>query len=46
MTYEVNMDLWVILDSWVKPYSIIVLAIKNMMKKSSFNITVVLSESV
>ena len=40
-----HMDSWVTLDSWVKPYLIIVLAIQNMMKESSFNITVGSSES-
>ena len=38
------MDSWVTLDSWVKPYSIIVLASENMMKGSSFNVTVGSSE--
>ena len=35
---------WVTLDSWVKPYSIRVLAIKNMMKESSLHITAGSSE--
>ena len=30
------MDSWVTLDSWVIPYSIIVLGIQNMMKEMSF----------
>ena len=34
------MDLWVTLDSWVIPYSIIVLAIQNIMKEMSFYNTV------
>ena len=39
------MDSWLTLDLWVNPYSIIVLAIQNMMKAMSFNITVGSSEN-
>ena len=39
------MDSWVTLDSWVIPYSIIVLVIQNMMKAISFCNTVDSSES-
>ena len=39
------MDSWVTLDSWVIPYSILVLDIQNMMKEMSFYNTVGSSES-
>ena len=39
------MDSWVTLDSWVIPYSIIVLDIQNMMKEMSFYNTVGSSKS-
>ena len=38
------MDSWVTLDSWVIPYSILVLDIQNMMKEMSFYNTVGSSE--
>ena len=40
-----HMDSWVTLDSWITPYSMIVLSIQNMMKETSLNITVGSSES-
>ena len=40
------MDSWVTLDSWVIPYSIIVLDIQKMMKEMSFYNTVGSSESL
>ena len=43
--YGLYIDSWVTLDLWVRPYSIIALAIQNMMKEISFNITIGSRES-